>query len=204
MSEIVDATGLACPQPVVLAIKAIEDHDEIVVIVDNETALENVKRMGSNKGCKVKVKEVDDGTYKIYLSRRAGEKTDTTDNDASPSGSGGKSFAGPDVIVISENRMGRGDDELGELLLKAFIHTILEIDNLPDTMIFYNTGVKVTVRDSDVIDDLKKLEGMGVEILVCGTCTNYFEITDDVGVGTISNMYDIAGALSSSGRIIMP
>ena len=71
-------------------------------------------------------------------------------------------------------------------------------------MIFFNTGVKLTVRDSDVLDDLKELEAKGVKFLVCGTCANFFDITKDVAVGTISNMYDIAETMSKAGRIIAP
>ncbi len=201
MPEIIDAKGLACPQPVILAKKAIEKHGDITVLVDNQTALENVKRMASSKGCEVNVEEMDDGTYNIHLT---GNPEKTTDETVTSSTAVNNSSAFSTVIVFSENCMGRGNDELGTVLAKAFIHTIVDIGNLPDTMIFYNTGVKLTVKDSDVIDDLKKLEDLGVEILVCGTCTNYFEITDNVSAGIISNMYDIATRMTTAGRLVMP
>jgi selenium metabolism protein YedF len=100
--------------------------------------------------------------------------------------------------------MGRGNDDLGRILMKAFIHTIIDLDTMPDIMVFYNTGVRLTAADSDVIDDLKSLEAKGVVMLVCGTCVNYFEIKDRTAVGSISNMYDIAGTLSCAGRIVTP
>jgi selenium metabolism protein YedF len=100
--------------------------------------------------------------------------------------------------------MGKGNDELGTVLMKSFIHTLTESEKLPATMIFYNTGVKLAVKGSDVIDDLKKLEEKGIEILVCGTCANFFKIKDDIAAGVISNMYDIAGRMMSSGRLLMP
>ena len=111
---------------------------------------------------------------------------------------------GATVLVISEDRMGRGNDELGYVLIRGFLHTLLEIDHQPDTSIFYNTGVKLTINDSEVIEDLKSLENLGIEILVCGTCTNYFEITEQVAAGSISNMYDIATRMSEAARLIMP
>ncbi len=106
--------------------------------------------------------------------------------------------------MLSHDRMGRGDDELGYVLIKAFLHTLPDLENLPDTLILYNTGVKLAVSDSDTVGDLKKLEELGVEILVCGTCTNFFGITEKIGAGKISNMYDIAGAMASSGRLVIP
>jgi len=108
------------------------------------------------------------------------------------------------VIAISSDRMGRGNDELGYVLIRSFIHTVLTLEPLPDTIIFYNTGVKLTVKDSDVIDDLRQLEKAGVAILICGTCTNYFGILNELGAGVISNMYDIASTMAAAGRLITP
>jgi selenium metabolism protein YedF len=100
--------------------------------------------------------------------------------------------------------MGRGDDELGYVLIRSFIHTLLTLNPLPDTILFYNTGAKLAARDSEVLDDLKQLEKAGVSILVCGTCTNYFGISDTLGAGSISNMYDIASTMAGAGRLITP
>lgn len=112
--------------------------------------------------------------------------------------------SGPFVIVISENKMGRGNEELGTVLIKAFLHTIAGQAPKPDVIIFYNTGVKLTVQGSDVLEDLKQLESEGVQILVCGTCLNYFEIKDKLSAGIISNMYDIVETMSSAGRLLTP
>jgi selenium metabolism protein YedF len=199
MGTLIDAKGLACPQPVVLVKKALENSDSVTVIVDNETAKENISRLAEKSGCTVSVKSGDDGTYSLTLQKNSTVATHSTEL-ISP----GQASAGPNVFVISSNTLGRGDDELGTALMKAFIHTVLSLDYLPDTLIFYNTGVKLAVKDSDVLDDLKKLEEQGVELLVCGTCANFFNIKDDIAAGTISNMYDIAGAMSKAGRIVMP
>ena len=108
------------------------------------------------------------------------------------------------VIVIPENKMGRGNDELGTVLMKAFLHTVAGQAKKPDVMIFYNTGVKLTVQGSDVLEDLKQLENEGIQILVCGTCLNYFEIKDKLATGMVSNMYDIVETMSSAGRLFTP
>jgi len=204
MSKIktVDARGLSCPQPVVLAKQAIETNEQVKVIVDNDTALENVKRLGTKQGCDVKVGKKKDGVYEINLTRKAGAAGTKDDFiascDATPAASG------PFVIVISADTMGRGNDELGYVLIRAFLHTICLQKEKPDVMIFYNTGVKLTVQESEVLEDLKKLESEGVQLLVCGTCLNYFEIKDKLAAGTISNMYDIVDTMSRSGRLLVP
>jgi hypothetical protein len=64
--------------------------------------------------------------------------------------------------------------------------------------------VKLATQDSEVLDDLKNLATTGVEMLVCGTCANFFNIKDQIAVGIISNMYDIAGAMSRAGRLVVP
>ncbi|MCE5212214.1 MAG: sulfurtransferase-like selenium metabolism protein YedF [Deltaproteobacteria bacterium] len=197
--KIVIATGLACPQPVVLAKQAIELHDQIKVIVDNDTALENIKRLGTKMGCEVKTEKKNDGTFEIDLTRKAGVVPAKEEVILSTS-----VLSCPFVIVLSENKMGRGNDELGYVVVRAFLHTIAEQSQKPDVMIFYNTGVKLVVQGSEVLDDLKALEMAGVEILVCGTCLNYFEVKDKLGVGVVSNMYDIAATMSRAGRLIYP
>ena len=198
-----DARGLGCPQPVILAKKALEQDDRILVLVDDEIALENIKRMGINAGCDIQADRQADGTYQIHLSKAGGSPA-TTDQDALAACGSAPPPQGPFVVVFSENRMGHGNDELGWVLIRAFIHTLGQQELKPDAMIFYNTGVKLTVKDSEAIDDLKLLAESGVEILVCGTCTNYFAITEEVAVGTISNMYDIAGLMSRAGRLVSP
>lgn len=204
MSEvkIVNATGLSCPQPVVLAKQAIESNEQVRVIVDNETALENVQRLGTKLGCAVKTEKKNDGTYQIDLIRKAGVPIPAEDflSSCQPQ----VAPSGPFVIVLAEDKMGRGNDELGSVLIRAFLHTINLQMEKPDVMIFYNTGVKLALQESEVLDDLKELAAIGVEMLVCGTCLNYFEVKDKLGVGVVSNMYDIAGIMSKAGRLLTP
>ena len=197
-TKVVDARNLSCPQPVILARKAIEEHNQVTVIVDNDTALENVKRMATKLGCSIKTAKKKDGTWELYLTRGAQNIA-----EAAP-GRNEIAKQSPFIIVFSADKMGRGNDELGSVLIRAFIHTICQQENKPAAMIFYNTGVKLTVQDSDVLDDLKQLAKGGVEILVCGTCLNYFDIKDKLAVGVVSNMYDIADLMSRAGRLIAP
>ncbi|MEE9913149.1 MAG: sulfurtransferase-like selenium metabolism protein YedF [Deltaproteobacteria bacterium] len=200
--KIVNATGLACPEPVVLARQAIEMDERVRVIVDNDTAFENVQRLGMKLGCEVQTEKKSDNTYEIDLTRKAG--VIAPKEDFVPSCSTQASPSGPFVIVCAEDKMGRGNDELGFVLIRAFLHTICLQKEKPDVMIFYNTGVKLALQGSQTLEDLKELAATGVEMLVCGTCLNYFEVKDQLGVGVVSNMYDIAAAMSKAGRLLTP
>lgn len=202
MAKEIDARGLDCPQPVLLTKKALETEAQVIVLVDNDIAVENVKRLGTNLGCTFAVEHPEPKTFRLDLKKASVEGADACSLAVEAALS--SPTQGPLVVAIGENRMGRGSDELGYILIRSFIHTVLSLDPLPATMIFFNSGVKLTVRDSDVLDDLQELEAKGVNFLVCGTCLNFFDLGKEIAVGKISNMYDIAETMSKAGRIIAP
>ncbi|HOO90750.1 MAG TPA: sulfurtransferase-like selenium metabolism protein YedF [Syntrophales bacterium] len=187
----IDARGLACPQPVIMTKKTIESGKDCVVIVDNEAARDNVCRMATNLGCETDVEERE-GYFRIRVTRGTARKEKKSVAPAT----------GPTVVVFPCDRMGKGDDELGNILIRGFLHTLGEISPKPDVMIFFNAGVKLTTEGSDVIEDLRALEGEGVKILVCGTCLDFFGLKDRLQAGIISNMYDIAETMLSAGKVV--
>ncbi|MFA6411723.1 MAG: sulfurtransferase-like selenium metabolism protein YedF [Syntrophales bacterium] len=210
MPVTIDARGLACPQPVIMAKKAIEENQQIIVLVDNDMAVENIRRLAVKMACGFSVIEKEGGTRNISLVRTGaideterGRGPSAQENELSCAVVAGKE-TGPLVVVLSDNHMGRGDDVLGDILIRSFVHTLLQLKPLPDTVICYNSGVKLVVKDSTVVDDLQQLAKGGVDILVCGTCVNYFEIGDQVAAGHISNMYDIAETMAGAGRLLRP
>jgi len=210
MPVTIDARGLACPQPVIMAKKAIEENEQITVLVDNDMAVENIRRLALKLACGFSVAEREAGVWEVALVRMG--PTVEAVKDGSPGMQEdelsctvptGKE-TGPLVVILSDNHMGRGDDVLGDILIRSFIHTLLQLQPRPDKVICYNSGVKLAVKDSAVLDDLQVLAKEGVEILVCGTCVNYFELGDQVAAGHISNMYDIAETMAGAGRLLRP
>ena len=166
------------------------------MFVDNDAASKIVRMFVTSRGCCASVEKESDSLFRIHIVRNA---------DAAVQCEEISSFAsGPTVFVFSSNIMGRGEDALGALLMKAFIHTATELDLLPDAMVFYNTGVKLVAADSETAADIKMLEEKGVKVLVCGTCINFFNLSGKTGAGTISNMYDILNMLNGAGRIVNP
>ncbi|MBF0406877.1 MAG: sulfurtransferase-like selenium metabolism protein YedF [Candidatus Riflebacteria bacterium] len=204
MAKTVDARGLACPQPVLLAKKAIEENEEVKILVDNETAVENILRIAAKMNCKVQVSESQGNTREVMIKR-------STETSVSVIAESEKACIADSVknkrkvvIVLSDNCMGRGDDQLGDILIRSFLHTISEMSVKPAKIICYNAGVKLAAKGSSVIDDLRRLSEVGVEILVCGTCVKFYDIADQIGVGIISNMYDIADSLTNADHVLKP
>lgn len=195
MKKEVDARGRACPEPVVLTRKALDEANTIVVIVDNPTAEENVRRFALSRSCRVNV-EHRGGDAFLFI-----EKPDSTPADEHPAPLPSPA-SGPLVVAIGSERMGSGEGELGSVLMRSFIHTLTEAQDKPEIMIFFNTGVKLAIEGSEVIEDLRGLCGSGVRMLVCGTCLGYFEVRDRLAAGQVSNMYDIAEAMLSAGRLV--
>jgi len=109
---------------------------------------------------------------------------------------------GPTVLLVASEAFGRGTEELGQLLMRSFLHTLSELSSRPERVILVNSGVKLVIEGSEVVDDLRVLEEQGTEILACGTCLGYYEIKDKVAVGQISNMYEIASTLLGAGKIV--
>ena len=108
------------------------------------------------------------------------------------------------IIAFSSDKMGEGDDELGDLLMANFIKAVKDLDVLPGKMVFYNKGVTLGSIDSPVIENLKEMEKMGVGLLLCGTCVKHYSLEEKVKIGTISNMFEIAQAMASAGNVIKP
>jgi selenium metabolism protein YedF len=100
--------------------------------------------------------------------------------------------------------MGEGDEQLGRLLITNFIKALKDISRLPQTIIFYNSGVKLAIKGSNVAEHLLDLEKMGVEIVLCATCVEHYKLTDQVAAGSLSNMFTIAEIMSNTGKIIKP
>jgi len=201
----VDARGKLCPQPVIMTKKAIEKDSatEIKVIVDNPVAGQNVSRLLKKKGFEVAIEaeNIDiivtgmliEGAEKNQQERKEEIAPEVSENRR-------KNIA----VLIAREILGASDPDLGEVLIKGFLGTLPDLDDeiFPSTIAFMNEGVKLALKGTSTCDHLLKLEEMGCHILVCGTCVNHFGVTDQVGVGEISNMYDITEALLSSDKIL--
>jgi len=197
MKEI-DARGLACPKPVVLTKKAMADNDEILTVVDNRTASENVAKLARKMKAEVTIVEEAEDYFKIMIKKTAADKVDN--KAAVAVGSESESQQGK-VYLVASDTLGEGEEELGKILIKGFLSTLLDIKPQPKKVIFLNAGVKLAVLEKDVTAVLADLEAAGVKILLCGTCLDYYNLSDQVEVGEVSNMYEIVDSLNSSSTV---
>ncbi len=195
MDKLVDARGLACPQPVLMTKEALETMEEgiITVLVDNVASKENVKRFAQRMGCTVDVAEKD-GVFELRIVKGYTCQLPQVQEEAR------EGEEGP-VILITSDKLGE-EEELGRLLMKGFLSTLREATHRPSRLLFMNTGVFLTVEDSPVLGVLKELEAKGVEIYSCGTCLDYFGLKDRLAVGQITNMYDTVENLTSASLVV--
>lgn len=200
----VNALGDACPIPVVKTIKALAalgGAGTIETLVDNEVAVENLKRLASEKGCGVSVEKAAEKEWHVTFDVPEGLSVDAGEADDAQCLVPAKKNL---VIQVSSDAMGAGSDELGRNLMKAFIYTVTQQDELPATMLFYNGGAHLTCEGSPALDDLKAFAEQGVEILTCGTCLNHYGIADKLAVGEVTNMYVICQKLEQASNIVRP
>ncbi|MFA7061224.1 MAG: sulfurtransferase-like selenium metabolism protein YedF [Pedobacter sp.] len=188
----IDCRNMACPAPVISVKKALEEQGELQVLLDNGAPRENVARFARNRG--FLVSEEQDETEGWAL-------TITSDKNAEKPRVSNR-LSNDRVLLITSNRLGEGPEELGSLLMKTFIHTLLETSDQPASILFLNSGIYLTTEGSEALEALEKLNDMGVEILSCGLCLDFFERKDKLRVGNTTNMLTTAENLLRATQVI--
>ena len=199
----VDARGDACPLPVVKAKKAIAELNgagEVEVLVDNEIAVQNLTRLAESKGCTIETEKRSEKEFCVTITT-AGAVAAAENEEISCTVPAAKKKT---VVVVSADHMGEGDDELGRILLKGFLFALTQQEKLPSTLLFYNGGARVTCEGSPSLEDLKNLAALGVEILTCGTCLDYYGLKDKLAVGGVTNMYVIVEKQMQADLVLRP
>ncbi|GAW93704.1 sulfurtransferase-like selenium metabolism protein YedF [Calderihabitans maritimus] len=192
METFVDARGLSCPQPVIRTKKALEQMKDgcLVTVVDNEVARDNVIKLARSLNCAV---EVEQKQNEYYIRIKKGELTGMKT---------GLAVESDTVMLITSDALGRGEEELGKILMESFFYTLTESEVLPRSILFVNRGVYLTCEGSPVISHLLELEKKGVEILSCGTCLDYYRLKAKLCVGNVTNMYNILENMLGAGKTI--
>lgn len=192
MKKILDVRDKPCPEPVVLTKKALsqKDFSELEIITNSDVSKENISRFLISSGINFQITQKEN-EYHILISL-----SETTQENISIKKDHRLN------IIITKSYFGEGDKKLGEILIKTFIHTLNESDKLPESIFFVNSGVYLTISKSPILEDLKSLEGKGVEILSCGTCLDYFNLKENLAVGKIGNMYRLIELIEQGGIIL--
>ncbi|MDY7038741.1 MAG: sulfurtransferase-like selenium metabolism protein YedF [Thermodesulfobacteriota bacterium] len=193
----IDCRGLACPAPVLRSREAIEKEGltKLTVKVNNEAARKNVSRFLESQGFTVLSKE-DDGEYHVTGSREG--KVEHKESIVEKPGADQKKI----MVMVTSDRIGHGDDELGSKLMVSFLKTLKEMGEDLWRLVFVNNGVKLTIAGSEHLSALKELQEEGLHILVCGTCLTHFDLIDKKSVGETTNMLDIVTAMQLADKVI--
>lgn len=242
-----DERGKTCPLPVIDAKKVLEKAEPgtvVEVVVDNEIAVQNLKKLAVHKGLDSSSEKVSEREFLVKITAkgkpeamgkaaesdgiRAEETTSTAaKKDGIKAGEKaeghGKTEGSPAeqtedepvncaldcrekgmVVVLAAEEMGQGDAVLGRLLMKGFVYAITQQDKLPETVLLFNGGAKLSCEGSDSLEDLKELEAQGVEVLTCGTCLNHYGIAQKLSVGNVTNMYEIVEKMTGAKKIVRP
>ncbi len=202
-APVIDLRGLDCPLPVIRTRDAMKTCADLVVLVSTMDQAENIRRMASRSAWSVTIQPVED-SVRLRLNGptlgSAAPAPDPADLVCSPSPT--HSTETRPVIAIGSDIMGRGSEELGKILIRAFLSTQKSLAVKPKTVVLFNAGVRLATESSHVLNELHDLEHLGVELLVCGTCLDYFNLKGSLRAGVVSNMLDIATALSEAGHVI--
>ena len=189
-----DAAGKACPIPVIMAKKEMDKGTkDLSIVVDGQTQIDNLTRLGDTYGRKASAAPEGD-RFLVTFEDGDGPIPETA-----------KSYdEGSYAVFFNKGGVGAGDDELGQNLAKMAIFTLSQQeDNIPSYILFMNGGVKLTTGiEPQIVDNLNTLIEKGTKVLVCGTCLNFYGVKDDCKVGTVSNMYDILGAMQEVSKVI--
>ncbi|BAK93949.1 sulfurtransferase-like selenium metabolism protein YedF [Tetragenococcus halophilus] len=189
----INALGKPCPIPVVETKKALRDRGEqnepIEVSVDNQVSVNNITKMTDDLGIETQIKQLNDEYFTITLIPKKGlDKLSNVKEDT--------------VLMIGSKTLGKGDSALGDLLMKSYIYSLTELDDLPSTLIFFNEGAFLTNYGSPILADLKTLQEKEVTILTCGTCVDFYELKEKIAIGDVTNMFTISEIQMKADKVV--
>ena len=182
----VDVRGSLCPKPVIETKKVSDANPSavIITIVDNEVSRDNVEKFGKSRGYGVDIRQ-DGKDFYLTMTPNANPVAEICE----PMSYGNR------VILMTKDYLGEGSEELGRNLMKTFWVCMVEADVKPSKIYFINSSVKMVTNDSVHLENIKKLADAGVEIAACGICLDFYGVKEELGVGSITNMYAITDAI---------
>ena len=201
----INAIGDACPIPVVKtmnAMKTLTEGGVIETLVDNDTAVQNLTRFANTKGCAVRSEQLAKHEYKVTIT--VGEPAPEASSEEEAPACTASGRRKNVVVAISSAAMGSGCDDLGRALMKGFVYALSQQEELPSTVLLYNGGAALSCEGSVSLEDLRELQEQGVEILTCGTCLNFYGLTDRLAVGSVTNMYSIVEKMTGADLLVRP
>ncbi|MGD9520201.1 MAG: sulfurtransferase-like selenium metabolism protein YedF [Armatimonadota bacterium] len=197
----VDCRGMACPKPVMMARKALDEiaQGRVRVLVTQEVQSRNLEQLAQASGCEVEIL-TREGHYEVVISKPSGADPSQPASEYAPQPAA--ETPGTVALLLTSDQIGQGDPKLGALLTQLMLTTLAEAEPTPTYVLLMNAGVRLACSGSAAVEALAKLEERQVQVLVCGTCLQFLGLLDDQKVGKISNMYDIVSILTAAQRVV--
>lgn len=193
----IDTRGKLCPMPLIIfksEIKNVEQGEVVEILTDNDMACQNLTDYIEEMGLSPH-KKIEDNitkitfTYSMACTIDEGKKTNKSNY----------------IIILNTDVLGTGDNDLGRILMKAFVNTIENLEQMPSKIICYNAGVKLLTEGTDTAMTLLKLqENNNIEIMACGTCIEFYELKNKLIKHKVVNMFNILDIQSKTSKIIYP
>jgi selenium metabolism protein YedF len=199
----INAKGLLCPQPLIMTKKALlemKEDETLQILLDNENSCFNVSRFLKDNGMEIQVDEKQDEIEILVVKKGQSIEKSTPEEYCEIEQPKSADY----MVFVKKDKFGEGDPELGTMLMNGFFNTLPNVSKLPKAIVFVNSGINLILKDSPVLDPLKELEKAGIEILICGTCVEFYKKTEEIGVGSVSNMLDILEKMTEVSKIIYP
>jgi len=190
---VLDCRGKFCPEPVIMTKDKLDsiEFGIVSVLVDNKASCTNVQYFAENEGHNVTVVDKD-GYWQLDIIKGdtviVEEEEDRTDEKV--------------CLHIACESMGSEDMVLGKKLMMGFLGNIKNISPKPQTIIFVNTGIKMTTVNKDSVAVLKELEKDGAEVLSCGVCLEHFGLVDELKVGRVSDAHTVMLRMFGADKLI--
>ena len=197
-----DVKGKKCPMPLIETKKALKEmgkDESLRIIIDNETSVKNVTHFLEDNDIPVSQKQ-NNGIFELTVNKPADETFESSEAEAycEVPAEKDKSF----VVMLAKDHLGEGEHELGHALVGSMLNTVREMEQLPQKIIFMNSGINLVINGSLFLPQIKELESMGVNIITCGTCLDYYGKMDYLAVGRVSNMAEIMESMMEVGKVI--
>lgn len=199
----VDAKGKLCPVPLVMTKKVydkLNENEVMTTLVDNDTSAKNVRTFILESGGKVSSSK-DGNVTTLTITKGAIKESKEADQYCEI----GQPANLSSVIYLPKDKIGNGEPEdLGKALMQAFLNTVKDVPPYPTHAVFMHNGVKLLKEGTKTAEAVAGWEKLGIKLLACGTCLDFFGIGEKQKIAKVSNMFDILTVLNNAGKIITP
>jgi len=193
--------GKPCPMPVVEAKKALLQDQDVMVLVDNIIAVQNLEKMAIGLGHGFSYEQKSETEYTVAIMVKNAGSQSASCQVMQPETMPLDIVSGM-IFLITGDQIGISAGEPGKKLMQTFLYSLAQLPKAPSIILLINAGVKLAAQGSEALEHLKTLAEHGADIRSCGQCLNFYGLTEKLAVGKITNMMEIVEFLTSSRRTI--